>query len=46
MNKNFDSLDELLLQLSDYIHWFNNSCIHGSLGYLTPVDFKTLSLAK
>ena len=46
MNKNFDSLDELLLQLSDYIDWFNNSRIHGSLGYLTPVEFKTLSLAK
>ena len=46
MNKNFDSLDELLLQLSDYIHWFNYSRIHGSLGYLTPVEFKALSLAK
>ncbi|MBR6670356.1 MAG: IS3 family transposase [Ruminococcus sp.] len=28
------ALDELLLQLSDYIDWFNYSRIHGSLGYL------------
>ena len=46
MNKNFDSLDELLFQLADYVHWFNNSRIHSSLGYLTPVEFKALSLAK
>ena len=28
------------LELSDYVHWFNNIRIHGTLGYLTPVEFK------
>lgn len=46
MNKTFASLDELKFQLADYVHWFNNSRIHGSLGYLTPVEFKSLNMAK
>ena len=46
MNKTFNSLHELKFQLSDYVHWFNNFRIHGSLGYLSPVDFKKLHLAK
>ena len=45
-NKTFNSLHELNFQLSDYVHWFNNFSIHGSLGYLSPVDFKKLHLAK
>ncbi|WP_155273030.1 IS3 family transposase, partial [Lysinibacillus sphaericus] len=27
-------------ELDDYVHWFNNIRIHGTLGYLTPVEFK------
>lgn len=46
MNKTFNSIHELKFQLSDYVHWFNNFRIHGSLGYLSPVDFKKLHLAK
>ena len=46
MNKTFASLDELNFQLADYVHWFNNSRIHGSLGYLSPVEFKALNMAK
>ena len=46
MNKSFASLDELKFQLADYVHWFNNSRIHGSLGYLSPGEFKTLNMAK
>ena len=46
MNKTFNSLHELKFQLADYVHWFNNFRIHGSLGYLSPVDFKKLHLAK
>lgn len=38
--------NELKFQLADYVHWFNNFRIHGSLGYLSPVDFKKLHLAK
>lgn len=46
MNKTFDSLDQLKSELADYIHWFNNYRIHGSLGYLSPSQFKMISLAK
>lgn len=36
----FTSLEQLALELSDYVHWFNNIRIHGTLGYLTPMEFK------
>lgn len=42
--RNFDSLLQLKLELSDYVHWFNNFRVHGSLGYLTPAEFRLLSL--
>ena len=46
MNKTFDSLNQLRSELADYVHWFNNFRIHGSLGYLSPVQFKSLHSAK
>ncbi len=46
MNKTFDSLDQLKFELADYVHWFNNFRIHGSLGYLSPVQFKACYSAK
>lgn len=36
----FTSLEQLALELDDYVHWFNNIRIHGTLGYLTPMEFK------
>ncbi|WP_413366254.1 IS3 family transposase [Lysinibacillus sp. 3P01SB] len=36
----FSSLEQLTLELGDYVHWFNNIRIHGTLGYLTPMEFK------
>ncbi|MEK5231751.1 IS3 family transposase [Lysinibacillus sp. FSL K6-0232] len=36
----FSSLQQLALELDDYVHWFNNIRIHGTLGYLTPMEFK------
>ena len=36
----FASLEQLALELDDYVHWFNNIRIHGTLGYLTPMEFK------
>ncbi len=38
------SLEQLALELDDYVHWFNNIRIHGTLGYLTPVEFKQHTL--
>ena len=36
----FKSLEELKSSLFDYINWFNNIRIHGSLDYLSPVEYK------
>lgn len=41
----FNSLSELETKLFDYINWYNNIRIHGSLGYKTPIAYrKQLSL--
>ncbi len=42
----FQSLEELKLELADYINWYNNVRIHSSLGYLTPVEYRSLDLRK
>ena len=42
----FESQAELDLELFDYIHWFNNIRIHGTLGYLSPVEYKSQHLNK
>lgn len=34
------------LGLNDYVNWFNNIRIHGSLGYLSPVEYKLAILKK
>ena len=35
-----ETLEQLQLELLDYIHWFNNIRLHGTLGYLSPVEFR------
>ena len=45
-NKVFASLEELQVELADYVNWVNNHRIHSSLGYLTPKDFKANTLRK
>nr|WP_199563550.1 MULTISPECIES: IS3 family transposase [unclassified Oceanispirochaeta] len=42
----FETLEELRRELYDYVNWYNNKRIHGSLGYLTPVEYKTLMSEK
>ena len=42
----FDSLEQLSLELGDYVNWFNNIRIHGSLDYLSPVEYKNNTLKK
>ncbi|MBM7561123.1 transposase InsO family protein [Fusibacter tunisiensis] len=42
----FKSLDELSIELADYVNWYNNIRIHSTLGYLTPVEFKRNTLKK
>jgi transposase InsO family protein len=36
----FKTLKELEVQLKDYINWFNKCRIHGSLGYVSPVEYR------
>lgn len=42
----FMSLDELNIELADYVNWYNNIRIHSTLGYLTPAEFKRNTLMK
>ena len=37
---NFESLGQLELELFDYVNWYNNIRIHGSLGYESPVTYR------
>ena len=38
-NSIFKTLNELEVELTDYINWFNNHRIHSTLGYLSPIEF-------
>ena len=42
----FQNLDHLHLELYDYVNWFNKHRIHGSLGYMTPVQYRQAALKK
>ncbi|MGG0741571.1 transposase, partial [Niallia taxi] len=42
----FDSLEHLTLEFSDYVNWYNKLRIHGTLGYVSPIDYKQSSLKK
>lgn len=42
--RNFDSLCHLRQELEKYVTWFNNVRIHGSLNYLTPMEFRKMTL--
>ncbi|MHA7966720.1 IS3 family transposase [Paenibacillus sp. CAU 1782] len=42
----FQNFDHLLLELYDYVNWFNKHRIHGSLGYMTPVQYRQAALKK
>jgi putative transposase len=42
----FASLEELEIELADYVNWFNNYRIHSSLWYMTPNQYKLTHLKK
>ncbi|MDW7615478.1 IS3 family transposase [Peribacillus simplex] len=44
--KKFTNLSQLTLEFGDYVNWFNRLRIHGTLGYLSPLEYKKLSLKK
>lgn len=41
--RKFDSLEVLERELFDYVNWYNNLRIHGSLDYMTPSEFREVS---
>ena len=41
-NRRFESFEELERELFDYVNWYNNIRIHGSLDYKTPVQYRLL----
>lgn len=43
-NRIFESFEELETELFDYVNWYNNIRIHSSLNYLTPIEYKKVSL--
>ncbi|XIJ22902.1 IS3 family transposase [Lacrimispora sp. JR3] len=45
-NQIFSSLYHLQIELADYVNWFNNHRIHSSLGYLSPVKYRMITLKK
>lgn len=42
----FPTLEQLALELFDYVNWYNNKRSHGSLSYLSPVEYRNLTLKK
>lgn len=43
-NRRFNSFEELEIELFDYVNWCNDLRIHNSLNYLTPSEYKKVSL--
>ena len=43
---NFQSLHQLNVELYDYVNWFNRHRVHGTLDYMTPVQYKAAALKK
>ncbi|WP_375337607.1 IS3 family transposase [Domibacillus sp. PGB-M46] len=42
----FDSLEQLRLEFSDYVNWFNKLHIHGTPGKVSPLEYKKRPLKK
>ncbi len=42
----FETLQELDLELFDYVNWWNHLRLHGTLGYETPVGYRNQKLAQ
>ncbi len=44
--QHFETLEQLELELFDYVHWWNHLRLHGTLGYETPIQFRYQRLAE
>ncbi|WMM26098.1 IS3 family transposase [Tissierella sp. MB52-C2] len=45
-NYHFENLEQLEFMLADYVNWFNNTRIYGTLDYLSPREYKLQNLKK
>ena len=45
-DRKFISQEDLDIELFDYVNWYNNKRLHGTLGYMSPKEFRELSLEK
>ncbi|HHX57955.1 MAG TPA: IS3 family transposase [Clostridiales bacterium] len=45
-NRIFDSLEHLNAQLADFVNWFNNKRIRGTLNYMSPVEYRNAISSK
>ena len=36
----FRTVDELELATCDWVHWFNETRLHSSVGYISPIDYE------
>lgn len=43
-NRIFENFEELEIELFDYVNWYNNIRVHSSLNYLSPIEYKKMSL--
>ncbi|MGV7115195.1 IS3 family transposase [Paenibacillus kyungheensis] len=42
----FCSLEQLQIECYDYVNWFDNHEIHGTLDYLKPIQYRQQALKK
>lgn len=43
--ESFASLYDLQIKLGNYVHWYNHICLHSTLGYMSPVEFREAGLS-
>ncbi|WP_445661520.1 IS3 family transposase [Bacillus sp. FSL K6-3431] len=46
IRRHFHTLEQLALELFDYVHWYNNIRMHSSIDYLSPIEYRNLSFKK
>lgn len=44
--RKFENLEQLQLELAEYVYWYNNIRIHGSLDYISPIEYRKLNAIK